>query len=63
VRDGIIYVRDNHRRHSARDVLDALQLALLPDDTVTLGELCQIIEDRHEQFSFDSDRPEEEEAK
>jgi hypothetical protein len=55
MRDGIIYVRDDRRRHTARDVLDALQLALLPDDTVTLGELCRIIEDRAEQFSFDEE--------
>lgn len=63
VKDGIIYVRDNHRRYPAREVLSALQLELSPGDTVSLNEMCQIIEDYAEKFSFNPEWPEEEEVK
>jgi len=62
MRDGIIYVRDNARRHEARDVIDWLQLDLNPGDSATLPEICQIIERRAEAASFDPGEDEKEEA-
>jgi len=60
MRDGIIYVRDNERRHEARDIIGWLQLELEPGDSATLPEICRMIERRADAASFDPGEDEEE---
>jgi len=59
MRDGIIYVRDNQRRFEARDVLNWIQTELAPGDSITLPDLCHMIETWADKTAFDPEWPEE----